>query len=220
MPISLECMILFALLGGAVFSIQWWLRQKRQRALAEVAQRLSLDFVPEGWQPRAPEPQSRHFTHKTYETFRNTMSGERSGLMANFFDHIIEGKSGHADTIASFTQSIFLSEFVLAQKGILSDVGNSLLHRKIDFDSDPVFSERFSLAGSDENAIRELFTPDMREFLETIEPEWRIEGSGHTLFIFQSGYVVKPDEYGDFVDETTDMAKTFFSHCHLKPPAF
>jgi hypothetical protein len=222
MPARLEEVIAIALLFSAVWAFNRWRQQQRQKALVEVARQLGLDFEAEDWPPRYPGPQleARHFMHNQGQMFRNTMSGERSKLRASFFDHVIGGRSGHTDTIASFTQPIFLPEFTLTQKGILSAIGNSLLHRKIDFDSDPVFSERFSLAGSEENAVRELFTPDMREFLETIEPEWQIEGSGHTLFMYQSGYVVKPDEYGDFVDETTDMAKTFFSHCHLKPPAF
>jgi hypothetical protein len=60
----------------------------------------------------------------------------------------------------------------------------------------------------------------MLEFLEDIESGWRIEASGHTLLMYQYGYVVEPCDFPDFVNETTDWAKSFFSHCHLKAPAF
>lgn len=126
----------------------------------------------------------------------------------------------HTDTIASFTQGIFLPEFALAQQDVLKKIGELVRHRQIDFPSDPAFSERFHLVGSDEDGVRELFTPDMREFMTRIEPEWRIEASGHTPLMYQAGYTVKPEEFSDFVDETTEIAKNFFSHCHLKKPAF
>jgi len=102
----------------------------------------------------------------------------------------------------------------------LSNVVDAVIHQQIDFPSDPAFSDRFHLVGTDKDRIRELFTGDMREFLTTIEPEWRIEGAGHTLVVYQAGYLVKPDELPDFIDKTTDIAKDFFSHCHLKKPAF
>jgi hypothetical protein len=38
--------------------------------------------------------------------------------------------------------------------------------------------------------------------------------------MYQNGYAVRPDEYADFVNETTDIARKFFDHCHLKKPAF
>ena len=138
----------------------------------------------------------------------------------SFFDHIIAGRTGHTDTIASFTQGIALPQFALEQQDALNKIGDAILHRQIDFPSDPGFSERFCLVGADQGRVRELFATDMREFLRSIEPDWRIEASGHTLVMYQAGYTVKPEEFADFVDVTVEMAKNFFSHSHLKRPAF
>lgn len=216
--------IITILLIGAALVFQWLRARRRERALSEVAKRLGLHFEVEGWGPRSsgPELNSPHFTHSYVESFTNTMSGERSGLAAAFFDHVIRSKSGgdHTDTIASFTQSISLPEFVLAQQDVFGKVGDAILHRQIDFRSDPAFASRFRLIGTDKDRIWELFTTDMRTFLSGIEPEWTVEASGHTLVMYQAGYAVKIDEYGDFVDESTDIAKNFFLHCHLKKPSF
>lgn len=148
------------------------------------------------------------------------MSGECAGLSASFFDHVVAGRSGHTDTIASFTQAVYLPEFVLAREDAVDRIVDAVAHRKIEFPSDPVFSEHFRLVGADEERLRELFAGDMRELLNRLDPNWRIEGYGHTLVVYQPGYAVKPDEYADFVEEATGIAKNFFSHCHLRQPAF
>lgn len=224
MAASFRYWILAVLLISAALLFQRLRSRGRERALSEVAKRLGFHFELENWSPRSSGPQlkSPHFTHTYVESFRNSMSGERSGLAASFFDHVIRSGHGanHTDTIASFTQSISLPEFALAQQDVFSKIGDAVLHRQIDFSSDPGFSARFRLIGTDEDRIRELFTADMREFLTGIEPEWSIEASGHTLVIYQAGYAVKADEYADFVDETTDVAKKFFLHCRLKKPSF
>jgi hypothetical protein len=196
--------------------------QKRRVALTEMAQRLGLTFEATDWGSRSSGPQleSPHFANSYNQSFANSLSGERAGLYASFFDHVINSRNGHTDTIASFTQGIFLPEFALVQQDVLKKIGELVRHRQIDFPSDTAFSERFDLVGSDEDRVRELFTADMREFLAGIEPEWRIEASGPTLLMYQAGYTVKPEEFSDFVDETTEIAKNFFSHCHLKKPAF
>jgi hypothetical protein len=222
MPIWSRNLILSVLLVAAVLLFQWLWARRRKESLSHVANRLGLTFEAKDWGTRSSGPQleSRHFAQDYGQSFRNSMSGEREGLRVSFFDHVISGRTVHTDTIASFTQSIFLPEFALAQQDVLDKIGDAVLHRQIDFSSDPAFSERFRLFGADEDRVRELFTPDMREFLGGIEPEWRIEASGHTLFIYVAGYVVKPAEFADFVDETTETAKNFFSHCRLKKPAF
>lgn len=224
MPTSYWYWILAVLLISAALLFQWLRSRRRERALSEVAKRLGLHFEAEDWGPRSsgPELRSPHFTHSYVESFRNTMAGERPGLAAIFFDHIIRSRYGdnHLDTIASFAQSTSLPEFALVQQDVFGKIADTIVHRRIDFPSDPAFAARFRLIGKDEGRIRELFTADMRGFLIGIEPEWSIEASGHTLVMYQAGYAVKADEYADFVDETMDMAKKFFLHCHLKRPSF
>ena len=222
MPAWFRNLVLPAGLVAAVWLFQWLWARRRRDFISDVANRLGLTFEAKDWGTRSSGPQleSRHFAQGYGQSFRNSMSGEREGLSVSFFEHVISGRSVHTDTIASFTQSIFLPEFALAQQDVLNKLGDAALHRQIDFSSDPAFSERFRLLGADENRVRELFTPDLREFLGGIEPGWRIEGSGHTLVMYQNGYVVKPEEFADFVDATTEIAKNFFSHCHLKKPAF
>jgi hypothetical protein len=186
-PVWLPNWVPFVLIFAVVVLFQWLRAQKRRMALTEVAQRLGLAFEATDWGSRSSGPQleSRHFANSNNQSFANSLSGERAGFCVSFFDHVISSRNvGHTDTIASFTQSIFLPEFALTQQGVLEKIGEVVRHRQIDFPSDPGFSERFHLVGSDEDRVRELFTPDMREFLTGTEPDWRIEASGHTLLMY------------------------------------
>ena len=226
MPVWFRNYLPFGLLLGVFVLFQWLRNRQRGRALSTVANQLGLAFEATDWGSRnsGPQLESPHFgtiTARYAQNFRNSLSGERQGFRVSFFDHVVSGRGGgHTDTIASFTQKIYLPTFSLAQEDLLSKIGDAIVHRTIEFTSDPTFSERFRLIGTDEDRIRELFTADMLEFLESIEPEWQIEASGHSLLIYRYGRTVKPSDFPDFVDETTELAKTFFSHCRLKQPAF
>jgi hypothetical protein len=208
----------FVLILSTVALFQWLRARKRKEALTEVAQGLGFTFEAKDWASdnSTPQLESRHFSSQRKHRFRNTITGERLGLNVSFFDHVIGGKGGHTDTIAAFTQSINLPEFVLAQQNIVDKIVDAMLHRRIDFPSDPAFSERFRLVGKNESRVCDLFTVNMRQFLTSIEPIWQIEASGQTLFIYWPNKTVKPEEFIDFVNRTTEIAKEFFNHCHLK----
>ena len=219
MPVWLRNWAPFVLLASGLFFFDWLRERRRKEALIEVAQRLGLRFEAKDWALRefAPQLESRHFANGS---FRNSLSGELAGFKASFFDHSVGGKGGHTDTIASFTQEIFLPEFALAQQNTFNKIVDAVIHRQIDFPSDPAFSKRFRLVGTNESRVADLFATDMREFVSGIDPTWRIEASGHTLFIYRLAKTVKPEVFADFVSETTEMAKRFFNHCHLREPVF
>jgi len=214
---------IWPILFGLIILMIWFFRRRRTESLTNVAHQLGLTFEGDDWGPRNPGPQlkSRHFRGELLDRFSNIMSGERAGFAASFFDHTKTGRGGgHSDTVATFTQNVSLPEFALAPQDIFYKVGNAIAHQEIDFASDPVFSARFRLVGADEERVRELFTPDMLAFIGSIEPTWHIEGSGCTLILYCYQYTVKPAEFADFVEETTQIARDFFSHCHLRKPAF
>ena len=95
-----------------------------------------------------------------------------------------------------------------------------IVHKNIQFQSNPDFSTRFRLRSPEEEKIRELFTPGMLSFLEGLDPnvKWHLEGCGLTLYIYRLEDLVKPEEFPQFVEETTAMAETFFSLSGLRKP--
>jgi hypothetical protein len=215
---SIPRWVWFVLIVGGIALFDWYRSRKRREALAELANSLGLIFGPDDWYPRlAPSLESRHFARTRSQSFQNILSGDLAGFSVSFFDHVIGGKGGHTDTIASFTQSIALPTFSLEAGGLLTEIADVAIRHRIDFSlEDAAFSDRFRLVGFDGDRVRKLFTIDMRAFLTTLDPKWRIEASGNSLLIYRRGHKVKPEDYANFIEETSQIAGNFFNHRHLE----
>ena len=82
------------LIFGALLLVGRLQAQKRRVALTKVAQRLGLAFEARDWGSRSSGPQleSRHFANTYKQRFANSLSGERAGFYASFFDHVINAR--------------------------------------------------------------------------------------------------------------------------------
>lgn len=210
---SLSVAVLIAL--AVVFSIfRIMSASRRSKALREIAARLDLTLERENWtgSSRAPQLESPLFEKGEEEKFQNIMSGLRGGMTANFFDYTFRRRrSTTSQTVAAFTQDIWLPTFEVAPLGIVAKLGATASSRNIQFDFDPGFSKRFRLQGPDEERVRKLFTRRVVSFLEGIDSRarWHFEGSDFTLILYRRGEIVKPADFSRFVQETTEMAKAF-----------
>jgi hypothetical protein len=221
--IAVPSWLLPALLALAVIafgSLKFVFRRRRNAALKDTAQLLGLSFEGEDWAhgTRAPQLETPLFGRKNGE-IRNIMTGNREGLPASFFDYSFgQGRSYTEQTIAAFSQDVWLPQFELGPQGILSGIVNAILHKDILFESQPDFSKRFRLASVDPENTRKVFTPGLLSFLESFggNSKLRLEGFGQTLVIYRSGKTVGLEQFPSFVDETTRIAKTFFSLSGLK----
>jgi len=207
---------------AALYLVQRTLGRKRAEALTRVAFQLGLRYEGDDWLVGSPAPQLEIplFEGKAMQ-FRNIVSGERDRLTCSFFDYsYTSGRTSVTQTLASFTQETWLPQFALARQDILHKIGDSILHKTIQFESDADFSKRFRLRGADPEKVRELFSPALLTFIESLDPliKWNIEGSGPTLVIFRLGNKIGPADYPAFVDNTTRIAQTFFSISGLKKP--
>lgn len=187
---------------------------RRSKALNEIASRLHLTPEGENWtgSSRAPQLQSPLFEKGKEKKFRNIMSGLRDGITTNFFDYSFGGRQFNtSQTVAAFTQDIWLPTFEVAPLGIVGWLSATASSQSIHFDFDPGFSKRYRLFGPDEDRVRKLFTRRVVSFLESIDSRarWHFEGADFTLIFYRRGETVKPAEFPAFVQETTKMAKAF-----------
>jgi len=214
-------------LAAAILLLKGALRRKREQVLTGVAHQLGFTFEGQEWGHDTPAPQLETplFEGRRDEVFRNIMSGSRAGLDACFFDYSYGGGGygrlarGTTDqTLATFSQDVWLPEFEVMPQGTLHGLGGLDFRKGIQVESHPDFSKRFRLLSCDEEKVRQLFTPGLLSFLEGFnsKAKWRLEGSGCTLVIYRPGARVKPEEFLDFVEQTTGMATTFFGLCGLK----
>jgi hypothetical protein len=79
----------------------------------------------------------------------------------------------------------------------------------INFSDSPKFSEKYFLRGEDEAALRRLFSPTLRENLETLD-YLIIDGADEVLFIFCRGNRIKPAEIAARIEQDKRIAALFF----------
>lgn len=96
-----------------------------------------------------------------------------------------------------------IAEFVMDSEGIFDKLFDRVLsissgQNDINFSAHPVFSSSVRLTGPSEDAIRELFTPELIQFLES-EEVYHIECNGDALIIFKSLRTAKTGEIKNMV---------------------
>jgi hypothetical protein len=91
--------------------------------------------------------------------------------------------------------------------------------KRIEFDGNPEFSKRFILLSGDKPSINRLFSTQLRGFLNDRYPKgnWRVEGTGPWLMLYQVDVRVVPEKWKGFLDETSQMARGFFQNMGKEP---
>jgi hypothetical protein len=164
------------------------------------------------------------------------MTGTHAGLKTSILDYsYFQDKSRVTQTVAAYSQNLRLPFFEMHPKDFLDRGADHLFHQNISFKSHPDFSRRYLLLGippvlfssaptaqaeDNKNGIQELFSPALLSFLQELSPKnkWHIEGAGSMLVLYRNGATVGADEVRSFLDETSSIARAFFSLGGLKKP--
>jgi hypothetical protein len=199
----------------ATWMLSNFLARKRTSVLMVVAHQLGFAFAGDDWirGSRAPQLETPLFRRGRDRLFRNIMIGSRAGLEVSFFDYSFgRGRRSTHQTLATFSQDVWLPLFEIAPKNLIHKVGDTILQRDIHFESHPSFSSLFQLRSSEEQKVKALFTSGLLSYLESLDPKmkWHLEACGLTLVIYRRGKLVRPEKYAGFVEETTAIAKAFF----------
>lgn len=195
--------------------------RNRAAAIAEISGQLGFTFQGDDWShgTRAPQLETPLFEHDG--SVSNILSGTRFGLDVSFFDYSFRsGRNSYAQTVAAFSQEIWLPTFQLVPKGLLGFLSPIHSRRQIQFESNPEFSKRFVVVSEDELKVRTLFSAELlADFANrTAALNWHMEGAGSSIFIFRLGNRVKPEDFSEFVEFTANFASNFFRHSGLKKP--
>ena len=217
---------LFFFIGLGLAIVIWAIlsARKRTQELTQLAPTIGFTFMGKAW--HGPDLDPLHQTsllQRTRGGFSNVMVGSAANLQTIVFDYAYRaGKSETTQTLACFTHEKPLPPFVLKPEGLLDRLGDAFVHNDIDFDSNPVFSERYTLKSPDEQATRRLFTPSLLTQMEQLPSAlgWIVEANGTNLFVYRHGHTVSPADLQIFLQETSAIARTIFSSDALKNPAF
>jgi hypothetical protein len=78
----------------------------------------------------------------------------------------------------------------------------------INFEDSPAFSNEYHLLGWNEEAVRALFTPEIRDHLAE-HPGWSVRGDRSRIVVFKKGKVFKPEDQEEFVRESFETLALF-----------
>jgi hypothetical protein len=218
-------LLIFGIVGTALFVaifviISRMEAQERSSALQTVAQQMGFTFVGKQWdhKEKAQQLGTALFKRGSRSRFRNIMTGSVDGHEANLFDFCYtisagEESSTYTQTVATFSQKLWLPDFELRPQGILDRVAEAFVVRDISFDSHPDFSRRYFLRGSNEVRIRSLFAAPLLTFFQELpaNEKWHVEANLTTLIIYQSKVEIPPEEFRGFLDKTSAIATAVFS---------
>ncbi len=196
----------------------------RSAALAAIAQEIGFTFKGTNRSNEAELLQMAPTLLTGGSRYSNVMTGDIAGIEAIVFDfldaiNMAESAGKFAHTMAAYRHNAALPFFNLGPVPILNRYFS--MPGFIHFESQPEFARRYLLSGADKDRIRELFSPALLKFLLDLPPNnnWQIKGDGGVLILYREGKIVRAGEIRKFLDESSSIAKAFFSLSGLNQPA-
>lgn len=131
------------------------------------------------------------------------------------FDFAYTTNNGESDTTTQQTIAriqapvLKLPSFFLFPETIASKIKVLFGGADINFPDSPRFSDKYILRGQDEARVRAIFSPALRQALESLE-RLTIEGADDALFVFRAGQCVKPDALVARIEENKRILALFF----------
>lgn len=115
----------------------------------------------------------------------------------------------HRQTVSCFKSSrVGFPEFQLCPRTIDSRILSVSGHQDINFDSHPDFSEAYVLRGSDEAAIRKLFSSSLLDHLVRSRG-LSVEGSANRLIVYRAGTLVTPEDLSRTIEDHRRVYELF-----------
>jgi hypothetical protein len=153
-------------------------------------------------------------------------------LILTLFDYKYTSDSNPLDYLSShshpptYTQTISriqspllkLPFFNLFPETIFASVGKLFGGSDVNFPEAPGFSDQYILRGGDEAALRTIFTPALRDFLEPLQ-HLTIEGADDVLFVYRWTRRTKAEGFAALIEENKRLLALFLEGQLSSPPA-
>ena len=210
-PIALGIYIALAIGGSIYLSISRQL--KRQKELQVMADSLGFSYNDEQTEKVTELLESSSMLGN--EMFFNVLGGTFNGTYFAIGDFNITVGSGskkrkqYQTYVVIHSGKLASPNFCLQPECALFRMAEGLLNRltgsvDIDFPTHPEFSDNYFLKGSDEDAVRNFFTPRVLEYFQT-NHGLSVEVFNGTLVFFRLGELVKPDDIKTLIDNAMEV---------------
>ena len=214
-PIALGIYIVLAIGGSIYISISRQL--KRQKELQLMADSLGFSYNDEQTEKVRQLLESSSMLGN--EMFFNVLGGIFNGTYFAIGDFNITVGSGskkrkqYQTYVVIHSGKLASPNFCLQPECALFRMAEGLLNRltgsvDIDFPTHPDFSDNYFLKGSDEDAVRNFFTPRVLEYFQ-VHHGLSVEVFNGTLVFFRLGELVKPDDIKALIDNAMEVHQVF-----------
>ena len=210
-PIALGIYITLAIGGSIYISISRQL--KRQKELQVMADSLGFSFNDEQTEKVRELLESSSMLGN--EMFFNVLGGTFNGTYFAIGDFNItvgsdsRKRKQYQTYVVIHSGKLTSPNFCLQPESALFRMAEGLLNRltgsfDIDFPTHPDFSDNYFLKSSDEDAVRNFFTPRVLEYFQA-NHGLSVEVFNGTLVFFRLGELVKPDDIKALIDNAMEV---------------
>ncbi|MEY2529687.1 MAG: hypothetical protein QOJ05_1777 [Verrucomicrobiota bacterium] len=202
-------------------------RGKKMRAAAAELGWSYVDKV--SFQSMPGVPSLHLFTHGTSHRVAHLLAGVHDGTQMSLFDHGFKRPFHkayfiHTVVMASSGSVVGLPTFVLRATRFFQNLGETPSNQ-ITFPNHPKFSSQFVLLGTDESAVRRVFSDAVIEYCE-MHPGLCLENTNGLLVVFRQAVLAPPQRLAFYLDEVNTLLRLFASGLsgvpmpppHLPPP--
>src|SRR5947208_8979121 len=195
-----------AVVAGGVALVNWLLTRRRRRTYEAFCLERGYRF-----DPARPGEEAHHaatcrlFTEGRGRRWTFTIAGSSGGTPFTAFEYrwtTGSGKNSQTHRIGGllWTMERSLPQFLLMPEGLWARLAAYFGGQDIDFAESPEFSRAYRLRGSDEAAVRALFTPAHRQVFELLRGQ-HAAGAGQELMWWRDGALPRPDQFDMFLME-------------------
>ena len=210
-PIALGIYIALAIGGSVYISISRQL--KRQKELQIMADSLGFSYNDEQTEKVRELLESSSMLGN--EMFFNVLGGTFNGTYFAIGDFNItvgsdsRKRKQYQTYVVIHSGKLTSPNFCLQPESALFRMAEGLLNRltgsvDIDFPTHPDFSDNYFLKGSEEDAVRNFFTPRVLEYFQA-NHGLSVEVFNGTLVFFRLGELVKPDDIQALIDNAVEV---------------
>ena len=209
--IALGIYIALAIGGSIYISISRQL--KRQKELQVMADSLGFSYNDEQTEKVRELLESSSMLGN--EMFFNVLGGTFNGTYFAIGDFNItvgsdsRKRKQYQTYVVIHSGKLTSPNFCLQPESALFRMAEGLLNRltgsvDIDFPTHPDFSDNYFLKGSNEDAVREIFTPRVLEYFQA-HHGLSVEVFNGTLVFFRLGELVKPEDIKALIDNAMEV---------------
>jgi hypothetical protein len=212
-------------LGAALVGFMAYLDRRRAQAIQAAAAKLGLTYRRKPTDADQALINGCHIANTGHGHITSNVleAAETNELRMTLFDHIYT--IGYGKSAQSYNQTVTrmqspllnLPSFVLFPETFFSKVGKLFGGADINFPEAPQFSKKYILRGSDEMAIRSVFTPAVLQFFERQERPLTVDSVGDTLFTHRAARRAKPEELASYITEGKQILALFFEAQRSRP---